>query len=99
MRVEAKRDLAPLEHAPLDLLHAVDLPLLVARLSDVALVRRPARPELEAADCLLQPLDLLLLRDVLLPLPLQLQLTGERVRGVVARPHADPAPVELGNLA
>ena len=59
----------------------------------------PARPELEAPDRLLQPLDLLLLRDVLLLLALQLELAGERVGGVVARPHPDPAPVELGDLA
>ena len=49
------------------------------------------RPVLEAADRRLEPLDLLLLRDVLLLLALQLELAGERVGGVVARPHPDPA--------
>ena len=93
VRVQAECDLAPLEHGPFDLLHAVDLALLVARLPDVALVGDPARPELEAPDRLLQPLDLLLLGHVLLLLALQLELPGERVGGVVARPHADPAAV------
>ena len=93
VRVQAQRDLAPLEHGPLDLVHAVDLALLVARLLDVTLVGDPVRPVLEAADRRLQPLDLLLLGDVLLLLALQLELAGERVGGVVARPHADPAAV------
>ena len=99
VRVKAQRDLAPLEHRPLDLLHPVDLPLLVARLLDVTLVDDPVRPVLEPADRSLQPLDLLLLRDVLLLLSLQLELARERVRGVVAGPHPDPASVELGDLA
>ena len=98
MRVESQRDLAALEHRPLDLLHAVDLPLLVARLPDVPLVGDPARPELEAPDRLLEPLDLLLLRHELLLLALQLELARERVGRVVAGPHPDPAAVERGDL-
>ena len=73
-RPQTQSDFAPLEHRPLDLLHPVDLPLLVARLLDVALVRDSVRPVLKAPDRLLQPLDLLLLRDVVLLLPLELQL-------------------------
>ena len=49
VRAERERDLAPLEHRPVDLVHAVDLPLLVARLLDVPLVDDAARPVLEAA--------------------------------------------------
>ena len=60
----------PLSHRPLDILHAVDLTLLDARLLDVALVRHPVRPVLEAANRLLEALDLLLLGDVQLLLPL-----------------------------
>ena len=56
------------------------------------------RPVLEPANRGFQPLDLLLLRDVLLLLALQLELTRECVRGVVAGPHADRAAVELGDL-
>ena len=82
---QIERDLAPLEHGAVDLLHAVDLPLLVARLLDVPLVDDAARPVLEAADRLLEPRDLLLLRDVGLLLALQLELASDRVRGVVAR--------------
>ena len=44
VRMQAERDLAPLEHGPLDLVHPVDLALLVARLPDVALVGDPAAP-------------------------------------------------------
>jgi len=70
VRVQPQRDLAALEDGPFDLLHPVDLPLLVARLLDVALVDDAMRPVLEPADRRLQPLDLLLLRDVLLLLTL-----------------------------
>ena len=98
MRVEPQCDLASLEHRPLDLLHAVDLTLLVPSLSDVPLVGNPARPELEAANRLFEPLDLLLLRHELLLLALQLELAREGVGRVVARPHPDPAPVERGDL-
>ena len=98
VRVQAKRDLAPLEHRALDLLHPVDLALLVPRLLDVPLVDDPVRPVLEPPDRCFEPLDLLLLRHVLLLLALQLELPGERVGGVVARPHADRAAVELGDL-
>ena len=99
VRVQSQRDLPPFEHRPLHLLHPVDLPLLVARLLDVALVDDSVRPVLEAADRRFQTLDLLLLGHVLLPLPLELELAGERVRGVVAGPEPDPAAVELGDLA
>ena len=86
---QLERDPAPLEHRPVDLLHPVDLALLVARLLDVALVDDAARPVLEAPDRLLEPRDLLLLRDVELLLPLQLELARDRVGGVVAGPDAD----------
>ena len=99
VRVQPQPDLAALEHGPLDLLHPVDLPLLVARLLDVALVDDAVRPVLEAPDRRLQPLDLLLLRHVRLLLARQLELAGERVGGVVARPHAHAAAVERGDLA
>ena len=99
MRVQAQRDLAPLQHWPIDLLHPVDLPLLVACLLDVAFVDDPVRPVLEAPDRGLEPLDLLLLRHVLLLLALQLELAGERVGGVVARPQARAPVVERGDLA
>ena len=98
MRPQVERDLAPLEHGPVDLVHAVDLPLLVARLLDVALVDDTRRPVLEAADRLLEASDLLLLRDVHLLLALQLELARDGVRGVVARPHANAAAGELGDL-
>ena len=99
VRAELERDLAPLEHGPVDLLHAVDLPLLVARLLDVPLVDDAARPVLEAPDRLLEPRDLLLLRDVQLLLALQLELARDRVRGVVAAATCGCAPpFELGDL-
>src|SRR5439155_9267637 len=98
VRVELERDLAPLERRAVDLLHPVDLPLLVARLLDVTLVDDAARPVLEAADRLLEACDLLLLGDVLLLLPLQLELARDRVRGVVALPDADAAALQLGDL-
>ena len=47
---------------------------------------------------LLEALDLLLLRDVLLPLALELELARDDVGAVVARPHPDHALVELGDL-
>ena len=93
VRVQLQPDLAPLQHGPLDLVHPVDLALLVARLLDVALVDDAVRPVLEAADRRLEPLDLLLLGDELLLLALQLELALERVGRVVARPHPDPAAV------
>src|SRR6185295_3471834 len=89
--------LASLQHRPLDLLHPVDLALLVARLANVALVGDPAGPQLEPADRLLEPGDLLLLGHVLLLLALQLELPLGGVRGVVARPDPDPAAVQLGD--
>ena len=49
VRAQTQGDPAPLEHRPLDLLHPVDLALLVARLLDVALVDDAVRPVLEAA--------------------------------------------------
>ncbi len=96
---QGERHLAPLEHGPLDLLHLVDLHLLDVRARDVALVGDEVRPLAEAADRLLQPRDLLLLRDVALPLALQLELVRDRVGGVGARPDADPAAVQLGDVA
>ena len=98
MRSKIECDLAALQRGAVDLLHPVDLPLLVARLLDVPLVDDAARPVLEAADRFLEPCDLLLLRDVRLLLALQLELARDRVCGVVAGPHADAAAVQLGDL-
>ena len=64
--LEAQAHLAPFEDGPLDLLHPVNLALLVHRLLLVPLVQHHVCPEREARDGLLQPLDLLLLRDVVL---------------------------------
>ena len=83
VRPKLETDLAALEDGPVDLLHAVDLPLFVAGLLDVPLVDHPARPVLEATHRLLEPRDLLLLRHVLLLEALQLELARDRVRGVV----------------
>ena len=47
--------LVPIQHRLLDLVHAVNLALLVACLFDVPLVDHDARPQLEARDGLLQP--------------------------------------------
>ena len=69
-----ERDLAPLEHRLVDLVHAIDLALLVPRLGDVALVHDEPRPVLEPPDRLLEPRDLLLLGHVELLLPLQRDL-------------------------
>jgi len=99
VRAQVERDLAPLERRALDLVHAVDLPLLVARLLDMPLVDHAAGPVLEAADRFLEPRDLLLLGHVRLLLPLQLELARHGVRGIVARPHPDAAARELGDLA
>ena len=98
MRSQLERDLAALEHGTVDLVHAVDLALLVARLLDVPLVDDAARPVLEAADRFLEARDLLLLRHVHLLLALQLELARDGVRGVVPRPHANLAAGELGDL-
>jgi hypothetical protein len=53
----------------------------------------------EAPDRVLQPRDLLLLRDVRLALPLELELACDRVGAVAAGPDADPPAVELGDRA
>ena len=90
--------LPPLEDRPLDLVHPVDLALLVARLLDVALVDHAVRPVLEAPDRLLEARDLLLLGDVELLLPVERDLLRHRVRGVVPRPHRDHAAVQLRDL-
>src|SRR5581483_2732600 len=95
VRVQLERDLAPLEHGAVDLLHPVDLALLVPRLFDVPLVDDPVRPVLEAPHRLLEPRNLLLLRHVELLLAVQLELASEGVGGVVAGPHADATSREL----
>src|SRR6516162_4731328 len=87
-----------LEHGAIDLLHAVDLALLVPRLLDVTLVDDAARPVLESPDCFLEPRDLLLLRDVELLLALELELARNGVRRIVARPHPNLAAAQLGDL-
>src|SRR4051812_21828916 len=69
----------------------------VAGALDVALVDDAVRPVLEAPDRLLEAGDLLLLGDVLLPAPDELELARDRVGGVVARPQADPPAVQLGD--
>src|SRR5690348_14192154 len=99
VRAELERDLAPLEHRAIDLLHAVDLPLLVARLLDVTFVDDAASPVLETTDRLFEPRDLLLLRHVQLLLSLQLELARDRVGRVVAAPHADRAAGQLRDPA
>src|SRR5262249_9878854 len=81
---QVERDAATFEPGAVDLLHAVDLTLLVPRLLDMPLVDHSARPVLEPADRFLEPGDLLLLRDVQLLLPLQLELAAHGVRRVVA---------------
>ena len=83
---------------PLDLVHAVDLALLVARLLDVPLVDDDARPELEARHGLLQPLDLLLLRHVVLLLAGQRQFFLHRIGRVVALVERQPPVGQLGDL-
>ena len=98
MGTQVECDPAALQDRTVDLLHPVDLALLVARLLDVTLVDDAARPVLEAADRLLEPRDLLLLGHIQLLLPLQLELARDAVRRVVARPHADPTAVELRDL-
>ena len=98
VRPQIERDLAPLEHRAVDLLHPIDLPLLVARPNDVPFVDDPRRPVLETADRLLEPGDLLLLGHVGLLLALELELARDRVGGVVARPHPDAPAVQLRDL-
>ena len=93
-----ERDLPALEHRPFDLVHPVDLALLVPGLLDVALVDHHRRPELEPGDRLLQTRDLLLLRHVELLLALERDLLRHRERRVVARPQRDLPAVELGDL-
>ena len=95
---QRERHLPPLEHGAVDLLHAVDPALRVARALDVALVDDAVGPVLEAPDRLLEARDLLLLGDPLLLLTDELDLAGDGVRRVVARPHADAAVLELGDL-
>ena len=95
---QRERHLAPLEHRAVDLLHAVDLHLLHARLLGGALIDADVRPVAEAPHGLLEARDLLLLGYVHLPLALELELPRDDVGAVVARPHADLALVELGDL-
>ena len=95
---QRERHLAPLEHRALDLLHPVDPPLGVSRALDVAFVDDAVGPVLEPPDRVLETGDLLLLGDVLLLLADELDLAGDGVGGVVARPHADPPVLELGDL-
>ncbi len=94
---QRERHPAPLEDRPLDLLHAVDLHLLDARLAGRALVDADVRPVAEAAHRVLQALDLLLLRHVGLALALELQLPRDHVGRVVARPDPHDAVLELGD--
>ena len=98
VRSQLQANAAPLQHRPLDLLHAVDLALLVAGLLDVPLVDDPVRPILEATNRVLEPLDLLLLRHVRLLLAHELDLAGQGVGGVVARPGAQPTAVHARDL-
>ena len=95
---QLERHLAPLEHRPVDLLHRVDLHLLDARLLGRALVDGDVRPVAEAPHRLLEPGDLLALRDPLLLLALELEPARDRVGGVGAGPDADLAAVELGDV-
>ena len=83
---EVEQHLAPLEHRPLHLFHAVDLALFVIGLAFVALVQHHPRPEPEARDRRLQPFDLLLLRAVNLRLANLRQFFLGGVAGVVALP-------------
>ena len=96
---QRERHPAALEHRPLDLLHAVDLHLLHARLARRALVDADVRPVAEAPHGVLEPGDLLLLGHVHLPLALELELARDDVRAVGAGPDADRPVVELGDLA
>ena len=96
---QRERHPAALEDRPLDLLHAVDLHLLHARLPGRALVDADVRPVAEAPHGVLEPGDLLLLGHVDLLLALELELAGEDVRAVGAGPDPDRPAVELGDLA
>ena len=95
---QRERHPAPLEHRPLDLLHAVDLHLLDARLAGGALVDADVRPVPEAPHGLLEARDLLLLGHVDLLLAFQLELAGDDVGAVGAGPDPDRAAVEFGDL-
>src|SRR5438552_3242479 len=92
---------AALEHRSLDLLHSIDLPLLVPGLLDVPLVHDDPGPELEALHRSFEARDLLLLRGVVLLLPAQRDLLLRDVRRVVAFPDAEPRSgrcrLELGD--
>ncbi len=92
-----ERDPTPLEDRLVDLVHPVDLALLVPGLRDVSLVHHDPRPVFEAFHRLLEARDLLLLRDVELLLALERDLLRDRVRGVVAGPHRDATGIELGD--
>ena len=95
---QRERHPAALEHRALDLLHAVDLHLLDARLARGALVDADVRPVAEAAHGLLEARDLLLLGHVDLALALELELARDDVGAVGAGPDPDRAAVELGDL-
>ena len=60
-RTERQRHPPPLQDRPLHLVHAVDLPLLVPGLLDMAFIDDDACPELEPFHGGLEPRDLLLL--------------------------------------
>ena len=90
--------LAALQHGAFDLVHAVDLALLVAGLLDVTFVYDQVGPELEAPDRLFEPCYLFLLRDIELLLPFELQLPRHGISRVVAWPGCDPPVFEFGDL-
>src|SRR5207253_1084216 len=89
-RAEREGHPAALEDRALDLLHAVDLPLLVPRLLDVPLVDDDPRPELEPLHRGLETGDLLLLRRVVLLLPSEGDLLLDDVGRVIAFPEREP---------
>src|SRR6185437_17075951 len=98
MGAQCQRHAPPLQDGALDLLHAINLALLVARLLDMTLIHDDAGPELEARNRLLQPRDLLLLRGEALLLALQRQLARDGIGRVSARPERDGAFLQFGDL-
>ena len=74
MRAKLQRHLAALQHRPFDLVHAVDLALLVVDLALEARIKAHVHPDFEASNCRFQMLDLFLLGSVGLLLAEQRQL-------------------------